>query len=142
MNENRKRKIEDNFCIVVLLCFGSAGGGPVNNEGGKNMRARLSRLTLWVLVAGASFLISLAAGPAEGDLFVSSEGTNQVLEYTGTMGAFDKAFVSAGSGGLFQPTFLTFSPSPSVPVPEPSALSLMSLGFLGMACARRSRRPT
>jgi|GraSoiStandDraft_27_1057306.scaffolds.fasta_scaffold128736_2 hypothetical protein len=35
------------------------------------MRAGLSRLTLWIVAAGVSFLISLAARPAEADLFVS-----------------------------------------------------------------------
>jgi len=44
------------------------------------------------------------------DLLVSSEGTNQILRYNGSTGAFIDAFVAAGSGGLASPHGLVFGP--------------------------------
>jgi hypothetical protein len=49
-------------------------------------------------------------GP-NGNLFVSSQLSNQVLEYNGTTGAFVTAFVAAGSGGLSGPRALVFGPN-------------------------------
>src|SRR5205085_7993505 len=48
-------------------------------------------------------------GP-DGDWYVSSGNTNQVLRYGGTTGAFLGVFVAAGSGGLNNPRALTFGP--------------------------------
>ena len=59
------------------------------------------------------------------NLFVSSIGGNQVLEYDGTTGAFVTAFVGTGSGGLVSPSYLVFSP---VSVPEPASGVLLGLG--------------
>ena len=56
-------------------------------------------------------LLALTAPQARADLLVSSIGSNQVLEYNGTTGAFVKAFVSAGSGGLNKPYGLVFGPN-------------------------------
>lgn len=39
---------------------------------------------------------------------MSSSGTDEVLRYDGTTGAFIDAFVQAGSGGLDGPSFLIF----------------------------------
>jgi hypothetical protein len=47
-------------------------------------------------------------GP-DGNLYVNSIQTDQVLRYNGTTGAFLDAFVSAESGGLNFPTFLIFT---------------------------------
>ena len=69
----------------------------------------------------------LVFGP-NGNLFVSSNANDQVLEYNGTIGAFITDFVSAGSGGLSAPTFLTFGPQ--ISVPEPATLFLIRLGLL------------
>jgi len=44
------------------------------------------------------------------DLYVTSFGTNQVLRFDGTTGAFVDAFVSAGDGGLSLPRDLVFGP--------------------------------
>lgn len=46
-------------------------------------------------------------GP-DGNLYVSSAGTNSVLKYDGTSGAFIQEFVSPGSGGLDDPRDLLF----------------------------------
>ena len=46
-------------------------------------------------------------GP-DGNLYVSSGATNQVLEYNGSTGAFVRVFVSARVGGLTDPRGLTF----------------------------------
>src|SRR5438552_13960187 len=75
------------------------------------MRTGLSRLMMWVLVAGTFLLIPLVTRPAEAGVLVNSFDTNQVLEYNGTTGAFDKAFVTAGSGGLGFPFDLAFGPN-------------------------------
>jgi hypothetical protein len=76
-------------------------------------------------------------GP-NGNLFVSSEGSNQVLEYNDTTGAFITAFVAAGSGGLSGPNFLTFTPSPAVP--EPASLHLAVMGVVGALSSAWHRR--
>ena len=49
---------------------------------------------------------------ANGNLFVVSELGDAVLEYNGTTGEFVGEFVAAGSGGLAEPTFITFGPTP------------------------------
>src|SRR5262249_56412071 len=64
---------------------------------------------------------------ANGNLFVSSIFTNQVLEYNGATGAFVTAFVGAGSGGLIGPSPLAFRPAT---VPEPDSGALVGLGGL------------
>src|SRR5262249_35818271 len=63
------------------------------------------RRSLWWLA------LALPAGPggARADLFVSDEGTNAVLEYNGTTGAFVKSFASGG--GLARPGGLVFGPN-------------------------------
>ena len=50
-------------------------------------------------------------GP-NGNLFVASELGHAVLAYDVTNGAFVGEFVAADSGGLSEPTFITFGPSP------------------------------
>jgi hypothetical protein len=76
--------------------------------------------------------IGLTFGP-DGNLYVSSAGTDQVLRYDGTTGTFIDAFVSANSGGLDAPTFLIFTLEQVVGVPEPSSPTLLGLGALGLA---------
>ena len=49
----------------------------------------------------------LVFGP-DGNLYVSSGITDEVLRYNGATGAFIDVFVTAGSGGLNEPTFLIF----------------------------------
>ena len=51
----------------------------------------------------------LVFGP-DGNLYVASGLTSQVLRYSGTTGAFIDAFVAAGSGGLSGPSDLVFGP--------------------------------
>jgi hypothetical protein len=48
-------------------------------------------------------------GP-DGNLYIGSYGTNNVLRYDGSTGAFLGAFVPAGSGGLSLPEGLAFGP--------------------------------
>ena len=75
------------------------------------MWARSGRLVVLELVAGVFFLIPFMVRPAEADLFVISEGTNQVLEFNGTTGGFDKVFANAPGGFTLPLTGLVFGPS-------------------------------
>ena len=59
------------------------------------------------------------------------------MRYDGTTGAFIDAFVTAGSGGLGEPTFLVFGPDP-VGVPEPGTIALLTSG-LGAALLLKRR---
>lgn len=76
--------------------------------------------------------------PAQGqELFVSSRATNHIKQYDGTTGAFLNNFITSGSGGLSNPSFLAFRP-----VPAPSALFTLLIGAIPGACVllRRRRR--
>jgi DNA-binding beta-propeller fold protein YncE len=57
------------------------------------------------------FVILFVVPPAGANLFVSSNLTNQVLEYEGTTGAFISPFFPAGNGGLDEPQGLAFGPN-------------------------------
>ena len=47
----------------------------------------------------------------DGYLYVASEYTDEVLRFDASTGAFDRAFVTAGSGGIDAPHGLTFGPN-------------------------------
>jgi hypothetical protein len=48
----------------------------------------------------------LAFGPLDGDLYVASRGTSQVLRCDGATGDFKGVFIEAGEGGLDAPEFI------------------------------------
>jgi len=58
---------------------------------------------------GMSFPRGLAFGP-DGNLYVASEGTDNILRYDGTTGAYLSEFVAAGAGGFSSPKGLAFAP--------------------------------
>ncbi len=66
-------------------------------------------LVVWVLLAVVPFFTPAAARTAGTDLFVSSSGTSQVMEYNAATGAFGKVF--APGGGLSGPGGLVFGPN-------------------------------
>lgn len=75
-----------------------------------------------------------------GNLFVSSFGSDSVQQYDGDTGDFLGDFITSGSGRLDRPTYLTTA---NVPVPEPtSVLGVAALGglFVGSALQRRANR--
>jgi PEP-CTERM motif len=77
----------------------------------------------------------LGFGP-DGNLYVVSEGTDEVFRYDGVTGAFIDVFVEEGSGGLGEPTFMIFAPQA---VPEPGTLALLGVGLLALAFSRHRR---
>src|SRR5262249_18724759 len=93
--------------------------------------------------AGLNEPEDLVFGP-DGNLYVASSNTFQVLRYDGTTGApvGSGVFVPAGSAGLNNPTFLVFTPPPPPPaVPEPSSRALPGRGLAaGAGCAWQRRR--
>ncbi len=62
-------------------------------------------------VGGLSFPGTMAFGP-DGNFYVSSDPTNEVLRYDGITGQFIDAFVTAGSGGLDGAVGILFIPGP------------------------------
>ncbi len=57
---------------------------------------------------GLYFPRGLVFGP-DGNLYVSSEGTDNVLKYNGSTGVFLSEFIAAGAGGLTVPKGLAFA---------------------------------
>lgn len=63
------------------------------------------KISAWTLfLAGA---MSVIAPTAHANLLVSSFGTNEVIQYNQTTGAFIGSFIAAGAGGLTAPMGLT-----------------------------------
>lgn len=75
---------------------------------------------------GASLPIDLAFGPNDG-LYLASFGSDTVIKYDATTGGSPATFVSAGSGGLDGPNFLTFG---TIPEPSTGAYALTGLALL------------
>jgi hypothetical protein len=67
------------------------------------------RLVTSVLLASVLFFAPVAARTAGTDLFVSSSGTSQVMQYNTATGAFSKIF--APGAGLSRPGGLAFGPN-------------------------------
>jgi len=71
--------------------------------------ARLHTLLIFAMLAVASFAAATSPVAAQ-SLLVADPGTNSVLRYDSTTGAFIDAFVPSGSGGLSVPLNLAFGP--------------------------------
>src|SRR5207248_7986798 len=81
---------------------------------------------------GLSTPMGLALGP-DGNLSVTSFGTNFIKRFNGTTGAFIDTFATTANA---TPTFITFTP---FPVPEPSSLLCGGLAAAGLAVVRWRR---
>jgi WD40 repeat protein len=79
--------------------------------------------------------MGLAFG-ADGNLYVASQGTNEILRYNGSTGAPLGALVTTGSGGLNSPQFFTTLAD----VPEPGSVWIVAAGLAGLGCMRRAGR--
>lgn len=77
----------------------------------------------------------IAFGP-DNNLYVLSNGGDRVLRFDGT-GAFLDTFITSGSGGLSNGTYLTFEPTA---VPEPSSTLLVTGALLVLAGLTRRAR--
>jgi sugar lactone lactonase YvrE len=92
------------------LRFGGDGNLYVANYGTSSV-LRFNGTTgafMDIFASGITEPIDLVFGP-DGHLYVSSYSGNRVARFNGTTGASLGDFVSAGSGGLSGPTFLTFA---------------------------------
>jgi sugar lactone lactonase YvrE len=87
--------------------YTATGNGP-----GQNTIERYSGTT-------GAFMGVFATGPINGPqtilfnggyMYVAIGATNQVLQFNATTGAYIGVFVSAGSGGLSSPSYMTFGP--------------------------------
>src|SRR5260221_704341 len=78
-----------------------------NSNNNDHETITFSYYNVFFLALVASSQTSLAEA---GILYVVSTGTNQVLRYNDSTGAFIDAFVSAGSGGLDPPVDLVMRP--------------------------------
>ena len=101
------------FLAAVGCCLSSARGDFFVGSGHDSdvLRYDNSGTFIGVFVypgsGGLSGPRGLTFGP-DGNLYVSSVDTGQVLRYNGTTGTFIDAFVPTGSGGLSEPEGLVF----------------------------------
>ena len=104
-------------CVVALLGFVCAANGEqfllVSNHQGGDSVSRYNLAGDWqgYFVAPGSGGLSRAVGlqmGADGDLYVASEGTGQVLRYNGQTGAFKDVFADAAQ--LSGIGYMTFGP--------------------------------
>src|SRR5437763_15408317 len=89
-------------------------GEGESREGASMKRDRSTVLAFITVLAVTIGVVCLPAAAMADDLFVSSLGNNSVLEYNGTTGAFVRAFVPAGNGGLNRHIGLNFEPYDSL----------------------------
>lgn len=104
-----------------------------------------ARVNSWIGVTTLvlALVVSVLLGPSHAsavELLVASEGTDQVLRYDGSTGAFLNAFVAAGSGGLSRPEFMIFGSGNTIPgggrvLYVTSALSNQVLRYNGLTGA-------
>lgn len=79
--------------------------------------------SLWIAVA---VLTTAASQAAFADLlYVSSRGTDEILRFDSNTGSFVDVFVSAGSGGLDEPSGLTFGPDGNLYAASRSTLEVL-----------------
>jgi sugar lactone lactonase YvrE len=95
---------KENFGANSVLRFDPLTGAPLPAPGqiGANFVAPGS--------GGLNQTEGIDFGPVDGNLYVASTGTNNVIKYDGTTGAFLSVFVASGSGGLASSNDLHFGP--------------------------------
>lgn len=102
-----------------------------------NLETRNNDTAFFDSNGGLSNAVDVALGN-NGNLLVSSSGTNSIKQYDGQTGNFLGDLVASGSGGLSNPTFVTTA---NVPVPEPSSvLGVLAFGGLFAGGALRRKR--
>jgi DNA-binding beta-propeller fold protein YncE len=113
-SSNSILKYDGNTGAFQSVFVSTTGNGGLDNTVGE--------LPAGILVPGA-----MTFGP-DGNLYVASANTGQILRYNGMTGAFMSVFVAAGSGGLANPQQILFGPDGNLYVSSQVADALNAPG--------------
>jgi sugar lactone lactonase YvrE len=132
--------------VSTLATVGGANGMTLGADGDLYVASYSSDTVDRITLSGSNLGNFISNSPLNaagdvkfgpnGNLFVVSTGTSQILEYNGTTGQYMGVFASSA---LIDPDSIVFASAP--PVPELPMPLMLTLGLLVPGLARRARRP-